>query len=100
MLPSSVPTKNKCSDMREKSKQHPPAKPMSAESSSSSLASFARSLRCIRSEYSSSDFASVHSVTRPSEEMEKKFKFLARSSSCQHTSQTGSVCLPVLTVDW
>jgi hypothetical protein len=27
----------------------------------------------------------VHSVTRPSEEMEKKLRFLARSSSCQHT---------------
>jgi hypothetical protein len=43
---------------------------------------------------------SVHSVTRPSDDTEKKLRFLARSSSCQQTSHTGSVCLPFLTVDW
>lgn len=35
MRPSSVPTRNRCSDSLEKSKQQPPASPLSEESSSS-----------------------------------------------------------------
>lgn len=35
----------------------------------------------MRSEYSSPDLASVHRVTRPSVEIEKKLRFFARSAS-------------------
>lgn len=41
----------------------------------------------------------VHSVTRPSLDTEANESALDRSSSCQATCQTGSLCLPVRTVD-
>ena len=40
------------------------------------------------------------SLPVPSREIEKKFIFFAISSSCQVTCQTGSVCLPLLIVDY
>merc|ERR1712070_461159 len=95
ILPSSVPTMKRCSDTLLKSKQQPPARPESSVSSGSSLDAEA-SLRAITGSILSSFFDIVQLATRPSEEMEKKLSSFARSSSCQPTCQTGSVCLPVL----
>ena len=98
MRPSSVPTTNRCSECRLKSKQHPPASPESDVSSGSSL-ELDVSLSCMTGSILSSFLDMIQLATRPSVLMEKKLSSLARSASCQYTCHTGSVCLPVLMDD-
>merc|ERR1719171_2620013 len=97
--PSSVPTRKRCSLNLLKSKQRPPARPVREVSSSSLLAAVPdMSFNSISSSLSNLFFIKSQFETRPSEEIEKKFRVPEDSSAFQRTSQTGSVCLPVRTV--
>merc|ERR1719265_2436843 len=98
--PSSVPTKNRCSLCLWKSKQRPPARPVKEASSSSELLLVPETnFSSISSSLSSLFFMRSQLETRPSEEIEKKFKVPLDSSVFHRTSQTGSVCLLVRTVE-
>merc|ERR1712072_804123 len=99
--PSSVPTRNKCSLCLLKSKQRPPARPAKDVSSSSLVAALLDiSFSSMTSSLSSLFFIKNQFETRPSEEIEKKFRVPLDSSLFQRTSHTGSVCLLVRTVLW
>jgi hypothetical protein len=56
-------------------------------------------LNCRTAPTLSSFLLIIQFATRPSLEMEKKLSSLAKSSSCQYTCHTGSVCFPVLMLD-
>merc|ERR1719331_2639344 len=101
MRPSSVPTRNKCSLCLLKSKQRPPPRPAKDVSSSSLVAALLDiSFSSMTSSLSSLFFIKNQFETRPSEEIEKKFRVPLDSSLFQRTSHTGSVCLLVRTVLW
>ena len=97
MWPSSVPTMKMFSVSREKSKHVPPDRPISAASGSSLWSAVSSMVNFMTSENCSSFLVSDHCVTRPSDEMEKKDRLSALAD--HRISHTGSVCLPVLTLD-